>query len=130
MNCILQDLVWPSVHAHTCAHPGAQSQRVPRADCAYLLLVLLPRRLLWTERSSHRLESCAQLDENLNTNVEGNARNSYWHYAGMTEADIPGFVEVLQVGPSCSFMCKLSFSDNVDVDWGGRQFTCVCAYFS
>ena len=48
--------------AHTSAHPGAQSQRVPRADCAYLLHVLLSRRLLWTECSSHRLESCAQLD--------------------------------------------------------------------
>ena len=31
--------------------------------------------------------------------------DSYWHYAGMTKADIPGFVKVLQVGPSCSFMC-------------------------
>ena len=50
------------VHAHTSAQPGAQSQRVPWADCAYLLHVLLPRRLLWTERSSRRLESCAQLD--------------------------------------------------------------------
>ena len=27
-------------------------------------------------------------------NISGNAGNSYWHYIGMTEADIPGFVQV------------------------------------
>ena len=28
-------------------------------------------------------------------NIPGNAGNSYFHYIGMTEADIPGFVQVL-----------------------------------
>ena len=29
------------------------------------------------------------------TNIPGNVRNSYFHYLGMTEADISGFVQVL-----------------------------------
>ena len=37
----IQKLFLLRCSAHTSAKPGAQSQRVPRADCAYLLHVLL-----------------------------------------------------------------------------------------
>ena len=29
-------------------------------------------------------------------NIPGNVKNSYFHFLGMTEADISGFVQVLQ----------------------------------
>ena len=75
---------------------GSHPQRVSWADCAGLLPFLLPRRFLWTQLPPHRWDSFLILILYIQDlrNIPGNVRNSYFHYLGMTEADISDFIQV------------------------------------